>query len=132
MSNNGNINQYKQTSILTANRGQVLLMLYEAAIQNLKKAMLALDKKDLPAKGMAIGKVHDIINELSNTLDFNAGGEIAQNLERLYHFMIEQLTKANVENAKAPLEQVEKILTDLLGAWKVAVEEFNKTANRKD
>src|ERR1700757_2811244 len=120
-------NQYKQTAIKTANRGQLVLMLYEGAIQNVKKATLALDKKDLATKGVAIGKAHDIINELLNTLDTEVGGKVAQDLERLYNFMIEQLLKANLESKKEPLQSVQKLLETLLEGWRGAVEQVNKS-----
>ncbi|OFZ21463.1 MAG: flagellar export chaperone FliS [Bdellovibrionales bacterium GWB1_55_8] len=118
--------QYRQTQITTANRGQVLLMLYEAAIQNVRKASIAIDKKHVEAKGIAIGKAHDIINELVNTLDFEVGGNIAVELERLYNFMIEQLMKANLENSKEKLLAVEKLLGTLLEGWRGAVAQANK------
>lgn len=126
MSNNYGANQYKQTSIATANRGQILIMLYEAAIRNVKKASIAIDKKDLKSKGECIGKAHDIINELTNTLDFNVGGKIATDLERLYSFMTEQLVKANLQNSKEPLETISKLLETLLSGWRQAVAEANK------
>lgn len=119
-------NQYKNTAIKTANRGQLLIMLYEAAIKNVKKATLALEEKNHAQKGTAIGKAHDIINELSNTLDFEVGGDIARNLERLYNFMTEQLVKANIENNKEPLIAVQKLLETLLSAWREAVDQVNK------
>jgi len=119
-------NQYKQTAIKTANRGQLLIMLYEAAIQNIKKAVIAIDKKDIPTKGTAIGKTHDIVNELSNTLDFEVGGNIARDLERLYNFMVEQLVKANAENSKEGLLEIQKLLETLLSAWREAVDQVNK------
>jgi flagellar protein FliS len=119
-------NQYKQTSIKTANRGQVLIMLYETAIRNVKKATAAIDAKDLAAKGAAIVKAHDIINELVVTLDHEAGGEIASNLERLYNFMTEQLVKANIENSKERLQNVQKLLETLLDGWRGAVEQVNR------
>jgi flagellar protein FliS len=121
MANNFGANQYKQTAVKTANRGQIVIMLYEAAIQNVKKAAVAIDQKDIPAKGMAIGKAHDIINELLNTLDFEVGGNIAKDLERLYNFMTEQLVKANLEISKEPLQTVQKLLETLLEGWKGAV-----------
>jgi flagellar secretion chaperone FliS len=124
MSNYG-ANQYKKNAILTANRGQILIMLYEAAIQNVKKASAAVEKRDLPAKGVAIGKAHDIINELMNTLDFEVGGQIARDLERLYNFMTEQLVKANLENNKDPLARVQKLLETLLDGWRGAVAQVN-------
>ena len=53
-------------------------MLYEGAIKHLKKASESCQKKDLAAKGVAVGKAHDIIIELSNSLDFSIGGDIAK------------------------------------------------------
>lgn len=119
-------NQYKQTAITTANKAQLVLMLYEGAIQNVKKAAVAIGKKDLPTKGVAIGKAHDIINELLNTLDLEVGGKVAQDLERLYNFMIEQLLKANLESKVEPLQSVQKLLETLLEGWRGAVQEVNK------
>jgi len=124
--NNYGANHYKQMAIKTANRGQLLIMLYEAAIQNVKKASLAIEKKDLVAKGKSITKTHDIINELLNTLDFEVGGEIARNLESLYNFITEQLVKANIENSTEALSAVESTLSTLLSGWRIAVEEVSK------
>ncbi len=129
--NNYGAKQYKQMAVKTANRGQILLMLYEAAIQNVKKASICIEKGDLAGKGVAIGKAHDIVNELLNTLDFEVGGDIARNLERLYNFMIEQLVKANMTNTKEPLNAVQKNLETLLDAWKVAVAEAQKAGAMK-
>ncbi len=131
MGNNYGANQYKVTAVTTANRGQLLIMLYEAAIKNVKKATESIQKKDLTAKGMAIGKAHDIINELMNTLDFNVGGKIAEDLERLYNFMAEQLIKANTENVSEPLQVTQKLLETLLDGWKGAVEQLGKGSVQK-
>jgi flagellar secretion chaperone FliS len=125
MSNYG-ANQYKQMAVKTANRGQILIMLYEAAVQNVKKATAAIDAKDIAGKGVAIGKVHDIINELLNTLDFEVGGQIAIDLERLYNFMTEQLIQANMDGSKEKLGSVQKLLETLLDGWRAAVIEANK------
>ena len=119
-------NQYKQMAVKTAHPGQILIMLYEAAIRNVKKAMNCIDQKDIAGKGQAIVKAHDIVNELLNTLNFDVGGQVARDLERLYGYMSEQLLKANLNNSKEPLESVLKNLETLLSAWKVAVLEFQK------
>ena len=103
-------------------------MLYEAAIKNVKLATQAIDKKDLATKGKHIGKAHDIINELTSTLNFEVGGDIARNLERLYNFMVDQLLRANMESSKEPLAAVLKLLETLLDGWKGAIAEVNKGA----
>jgi flagellar protein FliS len=135
MAGNQGANQYKQMQVKTANRGQILLMLYEAAINHVKKATAAIEKRDLAAKSVSIGKTHDIINELVNTLDFDAGGNIARDLERLYTFMIEHLVKANAsglsEAAVSSLKSVQKLLETLLEGWRGAVQQVNQGAGKE-
>jgi flagellar protein FliS len=124
------LQQYRKTAVTTATKEQVLIMLYEAAIKHLKKASEACQKNDLVGKGNAVGKVHDIINELNNTLDFNVGGEIAKNLERLYMFMIDEITKGNMSNDAARFDSTRKLLENLLEGWKGALAQLQnqKTA----
>ncbi len=128
MGNRHGAQQYKQTSVATANKGQILVMLYEAAIRNLKRAIECTESKDYAGKGAALGKVHDIVSELTATLDHKTGGHIAQDLERLYNFMIEQLLKANIENSVEAMRSVQKLLETLLEGWRGAVEQVNKGA----
>jgi flagellar secretion chaperone FliS len=119
-------NQYKQTSILTASRTELLVMLYEAAIRNVKKATVCMEKGDIPGKGTYVGKTHDILNELVNSLDKKVGGKIAEDLEGLYNFMIAQLIKANIENKTEPLKSIEGLLMTLLEGWREAINNLNK------
>ena len=120
------LNAYKQTAVTTASREQVLIMLYEAAIKHLKKASECCQTKDLAGKGVAVGKAHDIINELSNTLDFTVGGEIAKNLERLYAFMIEQIVQGNLNNDPLKFDAARKLLENLLEGWKGAIAQLKQ------
>lgn len=128
--NNSGANQYKQMAVKTASRGQILLMLYEAAIQNIRKAVLCVDKNDIAGKGVHIGKVHDIVNELTNSLNHEVGGDVAANLERLYTYCTEQLVKANMERSqdesKKTLLSIQKVLETLLEGWRGAVQQAGK------
>jgi flagellar protein FliS len=120
------LNAYRQTAVTTASKEQVLIMLYEGAIKHLKKASESCQKKDLAAKGVAVGKAHDIIMELSNSLDFKIGGDIAKNLERLYTFMIELTVQGNLENNPAKFDQARALLENLLEGWKGAVAQLQQ------
>ncbi len=123
--------QYKQTSITTASKGQLLILLYEAAIRHVKKASECIDKNDIAGKGTAIGKVHDIMNELITSLDHKVGGKVAEDLERLYNFCIDQLLQANMKNSKESLQSVEKTLSTLLTGWREAVKKVDLLCRRK-
>ncbi len=120
------LNKYKQTSVTTASRGQVLLMLYEGCIKFTKLAIEAINRKNLADKGVNILKVQDIINELTLTLDHKVGGDISKELERLYNYIVEQLTEANIKNEVQPLQNVLGILETLYEGWQGAIAQINK------
>ncbi|MBC7196875.1 MAG: flagellar protein FliS, partial [Deferribacterales bacterium] len=63
----------------------------------------------------------NIIYELMSTLNMDAG-EIAENLLKLYDFMVWQLIEANKEKNSEKINTVIKLLTNLREAWKVIVE----------
>lgn len=119
-------NNYKKMQVSTASPGQILIMLYEAAIQNVKKSITAIEAKNIAEKGKYIGKTHDILNELNCSLNHEIGGDVSKELERLYNFMITQLIKANLENDSNPLHSVQKNLETLLEGWRGAVAQAQK------
>lgn len=123
--------QYKKTSIESASREKILLLMYEGAIRFVKLAINAIEKNNIADKGTYIGRAYDVIMELNNTLDHEVGGELAQNLESLYIFMTDNLTKANINNDKKSLEDVLKILLTLHEGWKQAVEKYKNEETNK-
>ncbi|MCM2349603.1 MAG: flagellar export chaperone FliS [Bacteriovoracaceae bacterium] len=112
---------YKKTSVETASKEQILLMLYQAAIKNCKKAMEAIDQKNLAKKGEYIGKMQDIVVELSNSLDFEVGGEVAKELASLYDYILYSSTQANIKIEKTHLEGCLKVLNTLYEGWAEAI-----------
>lgn len=124
-------NKYKQTSILSASKEQILLMLYEAAIKFTKLAIIATEEKRVADKGTNILRALDIVIELQATLDHKVGGELAKQLEQLYVFMIEQYTKANLKGEVEPLKANLKVLENLYEGWKGAIEKMKKDNETK-
>lgn len=116
------INQYKTNQIATASPEQILLMLYDGAIKFARLASQAIDQNDMATKGKYVGKAMAIVSEFSNSLNFEIGGEIAENLDALYTYMLRELSKANVNNDKAPIEAVIAMLADLRETWAQAIE----------
>lgn len=125
---NAYMDQYKNNSILTASREQILIMLFDGAIRFVRQAKFAIEENRLADKANAIGRAIAIITEFSNSLDHQVGGEIAANLSSLYDFMIRELTAVNARNEIKRVEPVEKILLDLRGAFVEAIEINNRTA----
>ena len=118
---NYGLGAYKRTSVATASKEHVLLMLYQAAIKNCKKAIEAIDNNEIAQKGEYIGKLQDIIVELNNGLNFEVGGDIAHELAALYDYIIYASTQANMNINREPLDGCLKVLETLYDGWKEAV-----------
>lgn len=118
--------KYKQTSVESASKEKLLLMLYEAAIKFTKKAILACEEKNIAARGENIGRAFDIVVELNNTLNHKMAPELAGNLESLYMFITDQYTKANISGDPEPLQQALKILQILHKGWDEAIKKLKE------
>lgn len=105
-------------------------MLYEGCIRNLKKCKAAMEAKNWAEKGVHLGKAQDIINELSNSLNFEIGGDLAKQLEALYLHLFAETTKANIDNDPAKITHCIKIMETLYEGWKEAVEKL-KNGDKK-
>ena len=110
--------EYKDNSVLTQPPGKLVVMLYDGAIRFLQRAAAALEAGDHPAKAEYLNKAQAVINELSNSLDLEAGGEIAANLRALYEWMSRHLTAAVVRKDPQAIRDVIACLTDLNEGWK--------------
>lgn len=107
-----------QTGVSTADPHKLILMLFEGAILQVGTAVAALESNNVPAKGLAISKAIEIIaNGLKVSLDFDAGGDLAQRLGALYDYMTQRLLYANLNNSRPAMDEVAGLLTDLKGAW---------------
>ena len=105
-------------------------MLYEAAIRFIKQAILAIERRDIAARGVNIGRAFDIVIELNNTLNHEVGGEIAKSLEQLYMFVSDQLTKSNATGEAEPLNGALKIMETLYSGWAEALNNLKREENQ--
>jgi flagellar protein FliS len=108
---------YKTNQVMTASRSKLVIMLYDGAIKNLKLAEVALGDKQLEKVNIYLTKAQDIIVEFMSTLNFEAGGDIAQNLYQLYDYMYKRLIRANIDKDKDAIEEVKKYLEELRNTW---------------
>jgi flagellar protein FliS len=127
--------EYKKKQIESASPGQLIVMLYDGAIDHLNKALLAMEETG-PHR---IEKFHNhlitaqnIITELTVALDVEKGGDIAKNLFRLYEFMNTRLVEANVKKNIGNIEEVKDLLVTLRAAWhEVQHVPINQDADRR-
>ncbi|WP_371324760.1 flagellar export chaperone FliS [Dechloromonas sp. ZY10] len=132
------VNQYQQveieTSVSSASPHSLILLLMEGSLVAINIAKARMTEGDIPGKGEAISKAIALIDEgLRTSLDLDAGGEIAQNLDALYEYMCHQLLMANMKNTPDRLDEVIRLMSEIRDAWKAIGEqpsasEFQPTA----
>lgn len=107
---------YKRNDIEGASQGRLVVMLYDGAIRFLKQACASIEENDISASHENIMRAENILAELMNTLNLDAG-EVAHNLLRLYEFMIWHLIQANKDKDRRKIEDVIGMLLELRSAW---------------
>ena len=124
--------QYKQVQVKTANKGKLVVMLFQGCVKFLRLAKKSIDEENIDDANNYIIRSQDIIRELMNTLDMEKGGDVAGNLYQLYDFMIRKLIEANVDKDAEKIEFVEDMMLELLDSWKQIVnQQSNKNVNKE-
>jgi flagellar protein FliS len=113
---------YQSVQVTTTDRGRLLLMMYEGAIKFLKQAKAGLEANDIAKFCRFLSKGQAIIAELMNTLDFEKGGTIARDLDRLYDFMLFYLTEANLYRDPKRIMKVISLIETIYSAYKEIIE----------
>jgi flagellar secretion chaperone FliS len=117
-------NSYKNAAIHTADRGKLVVMVYDHCIQWCDHAIES--ASDLESRRKAIDKAQSGLTELICALDMERGGDIARNLWRLYDFMTWTLTQSLVNRSDMGIRDVRHLLSELRSAWQIASEDVRR------
>ena len=110
---NGTLGAYKNVAIATADPGALVLQLFDGALRFLGRATKALEAGDVAGFAAAVNRAHAIIAELSNSLDREAGSAAAEDLDRLYEFMLRYLTEGLAQKSAPHVARVAALLVPL-------------------
>lgn len=106
-----------ETSIADADPHRLISLLYAGALESIARARGALGNDDTAGRGKSINRAIRIIDEgLRHALDLNSHN-LAQDLDRLYDYMIRRLFSAHRHASDAMLIEVAGLLGGLNEAW---------------
>ena len=108
---------YRNSSVMTASPGQLVVMLYDGMARFLKQAEVAGEEGAWGHAGDRIAKADAILDELLMTLDMEAGGEVAQRLQGIYVFCKKLLIESHVQRSTEPVRHAARLLAELREAW---------------
>ncbi|MDN5314260.1 MAG: flagellar secretion chaperone FliS [Clostridiales bacterium] len=121
MYSNQAFNQYRDQSVLTAGPGELVLMLYDGCLKQIRLARLAIEEKLLEQKNSSLMKAQSIVSELMATLNFDY--KISDSLYALYDYFLNELITANIDLDTKRLDNVENMLGELRDTWEQMIKQ---------
>lgn len=114
---NNAYNAYKTNSVNYASKEQLLLMVVDGAVKFSKIAKQGIEEKNIKKAHENIIKTQNIFYELMATLDIEKGGEWAENLMKIYDFIIQKLLEANIKKDVKIMDEIIPIIEDIRDTW---------------
>jgi flagellar protein FliS len=109
--------RYQESQILTASREQLLLLTYDGVLRFLGRARRGLEQGDHHEKHVGLTRAETLIIELRRTLDFSASPDLATSLAHIYTYLLEQLTRADIDDDGQRIQHVIDLVGQLREAW---------------
>lgn len=113
--------QYNRSRILTASPAELTLLLYDGAIRFCNLAIVAIEKKDIPAAHTNIVKVEKIVEEFRSTL--NRDYPVAEDFDRVYCYLLRRLQDANVKKDIDIINEILEHLRSMRDTWKQVMQQ---------
>jgi len=117
---------YNQNEVIEAPPVRSVAILYDKAIEALHHAIRAIEENDINKRYLSNKRAADILVGLAASLDMEKGGEIADNLGRLYKFMLLRLMQVDVNNDAQSARDVIGLLDPLRRSWHQLADQMEK------
>jgi flagellar protein FliS len=120
--NSAKLAAYRSTSVHSgleaSDPHRLIVMLMDGALERLATARgIMLNGTGSAEKAQLLHRAVAIIDELRNSLNLKAGGDISRNLDSLYDYMCMRIMQANGSNKPEWLDEVSRLLGEVRAAW---------------
>lgn len=120
---------YRESTVRGASPVRLVISLYEQAIEDLRRAVIALEKGDIEVRTREINHALMVIAHLQGSLDMERGGDVAKNLAHFYNLLRAGLSEAQVKQSSNLLQQQISQLVEVHEAWIVVERATTTTPN---
>lgn len=118
---------YANAKVGTSSQGDLLVMLYDAAIRFVKEIETHILTKDIGKKGMAVDNAFAVLNELQYSINYEHDIKLANNLNNLYNFITGEISKANMHNIAEKISPVVIVIEKLKAGWVAVNNDLKKS-----
>jgi len=131
MKNAAALNAYRtnhvEGGVATASPHRLVQMLMDGVQEKLIAAKGFMASNQIAQKGETISWAITIIDSLRACLNTEAGGEVANNLNRLYDYMEVRLLEANLKNDPTMIDEVGQLMAEIKAGWNAIPQEFHNS-----
>ena len=127
MSHSRSYSNYKDTQVKTASPLSLVLLLYDGALNNIRKgeAGLASEEKFAGA-AIHVFKAVGIVTELMGIINPKVSPELAEGLSVSYKYVLTLLSDALEERNPERLVKATEVLSQLRSAWQELAQQIEK------
>ena len=116
---------YKEDSLLSMPREQILLKLYDGVLLRLRTARNRIESGSRAEAGQAVTQALSIVAALREALDRSVPADALPRLDELYETVSHWLIEANVHQSVESIDSCLQILGTLKEGWDGAVQQLS-------
>ena len=109
---------YREAAVAGASPIRLVLLLYEQAMDDLRRACAGQRRGNIEERANAINHAILVIGHLEATLDRDRGGQVAANLQLFYQHVRAGLLRAQCQQSESELERQISLLLQVYDAWR--------------
>ena len=99
------------------NSHKVISLLMEGALERIVQAQAAIRENNIDDAQILVDKLTAIVNGLHSSLNFEAGGAIALNLEKVYSYILGRLEALPLDESLDALDEMHALITEIKTGW---------------
>jgi flagellar protein FliS len=108
---------YQDTSVRGANPIELVVLLYDSAIADMRLALTAMQKSDIEGRSTRISHALMILQQLQGTLDFERGGAAARQFEQFYNLTRAKVLEAQMRGSSDMMQQQIRSMSEVRDCW---------------
>lgn len=109
---------YQDSSVRGASPIELVVVLYDAAITDIRHALTAMQKSNIESRSARISHALMVLQQLQGTLDFErGGGGAARQFEQFYNLTRAKVLEAQMRGSAELMQQQIRSMSEVRDCW---------------
>ncbi len=108
---------YQDSAVRGATPIELVILLYDSAIEDIRRALTAMQTSDVEARSNQISHALMVLQQLQGTLDFERSGSAARQFEQFYNLVRAKLLEAQMRGSADLMQQQIRYMSEVRDCW---------------